>query len=264
MHVTAPASSANMGAGFDTLGLALDLPFEVVVDDEPGPGFLRAEPGHPAAVAHVGAGGDGELWWRSPIPPGRGLGFSGAAAVAGAFAACGDVDRAFEVAAGLEGHPDNAAPSAHGGFCVSAGGVVIRLAVPAGLETVAWWPDSTTSTKASRAALPGSVPFADATFNVGRAALLVAAMATGRFDALATGVEDRLHQDARFGLMPDSGARAGAMRAAGALAVWLSGSGPTVVALVESGAARRVVEAVEGGGHVRRLGIAVDGVRRLA
>ncbi len=244
------------------MGLALDLPFEVVVD-APGPdGFLLAEPTHPAAVAHRAAGGTGELWWRSPIPPGRGLGFSGAAAVAGAFAACGDVDRSFAVAAAIEGHPDNAAPSAHGGFCVAAGGAVIRLDMPAGLEVVAWWPDTTTSTKRSRSSLPETVLFADAVFNVGRAALLVAAVASGRLDALATGVEDRLHQDSRFARVPASRDCAETMRSAGALAVWLSGSGPTVVALVDGGNADRVLQATPGtGGSTRRVVVSKRGVR---
>ena len=91
MHVSAPASSANLGPGFDCLGLALDLPFELLDGDEldahgaPPDGFLAAEPTHPAAAAFVVAGGSADtgLWWRSPIPPGRGLGFSGAARVAG-------------------------------------------------------------------------------------------------------------------------------------------------------------------------------------
>jgi len=264
VHVIAPASSANVGAGFDALGLALDLPFEVVVD-APGPdGFLLAEPTHPAAAAHREAGGTGDLWWRSRIPPGRGLGFSGAAAVAGAFAACGEVDRAFDAAAAVEGHPDNAAPSAYGGFCVAAGGMVIRLDMPSGLEVVAWWPETTTSTKRSRSSLPERVLFTDAVFNVGRAALFVAAVASGRLDALATGVEDRLHQDSRFAQVPASRDCAEMMRSAGALAVWLSGSGPTVVALVDEGTAEQVLRETSGaGGNARRLVVAQHGVRRV-
>lgn len=262
MHVIAPASSANVGAGFDALGLAVDLPFEVVVDAPTPDGFLLAEPTHPAAVAHREAGGTGDLWWRSPIPPGRGLGFSGAAAVAGAFAGCGDVDRAYEVAAAIEGHPDNAAPSAYGGFCVAAGGVVIRLDVPAGIQIVAWWPETTTSTKRSRSSLPDKVLFADAVFNVGRAALMVAAVASGRLDALATGVEDHLHQDSRFALVPASRECADMMRSAGALAVWLSGSGPTVLALVDAGGAEAVLGAASATcGSSRRLVVSQLGVR---
>ena len=95
--------------------------------------------------------------------------------------------------------------------------------MPAGLEVVAWWPDTTTSTKRSRSSLPETVQFGDAVFNVGRAALLVAAVASGRLAALATGVEDRLHQDSRFAQVPASRDRADTMRSAGALAAWLSG-----------------------------------------
>jgi homoserine kinase len=196
------------------------------------------------AVAHREAGGASELWWRSPIPPGRGLGFSGAAAVAGAFAACGDGDQAFDVAASVEGHPDNAAPSAYGGFCVSAGGPTIRHVPPDAVELVVWWPSSTTSTRRARAALPEQVPLADAAFNLGRAALLVAAVATGRLDAWDEATRDRLHQDVRLELAPASRSILEQCRGAGALGAWLSGSGPTVAALCRSGEAAAVREAV--------------------
>lgn len=149
MLVSAPGSSTNLGPGFDCLGLAVELPFLLSVG-EPTPGrtMHEVEPTHPAAVAFRDAGGDAgvRLWWSSPIPPGRGLGFSGAARVAGAFAAlrCAGADtatarsEAFVVAAGLEGHGDNAAASAHGGLTVAVDRTVVRLDPPTGVALLAW------------------------------------------------------------------------------------------------------------------------------
>ena len=299
MIVRAPASTANLGPGFDALGLAVDLPFDVWVPDVaagadaagaagadaagdgaddagagvagpvadvesgdvPPAGFLVAEENHPAAIAHRAAGGSGELWWRSPIPPGRGLGFSGAAAVAGAFAATRDREAAFEVAAEVEGHPDNAAPSTHGGFCVTAGDATIRLDPPTGVDLVVWWPATTTSTRRSRAALPEEVSFADAAFNVGRAALLVAAVAAGRLDAWDAGTRDRLHQDRRLELAPESADVLDRCREHGALGAWLSGSGPTVAALCAPETTGALLAALAGSGTARSLGLCDDGVR---
>ncbi len=275
MIVRAPASTANLGPGFDVLGLAVDLPFDVWTpegsDGSAPPGFHLAEPNHPAAVAHQTAGGAGELWWRSPIPPGRGLGYSGAAAVAGAFAASGDRDVTFEVAAEVEGHPDNAAPSAYGGFCVTTGETTIRLDPPDGVELVVWWPSSTTSTRRARAALPAEVPFDDAAFNVGRAALLVAAVASGRLDAWADATRDRLHQDRRLEQATESAEVLDRFRSAGALGAWLSGSGPTVAALCDGDSAARILAELEGSGTStgtstgtsRTLSLAAEGVRAL-
>jgi homoserine kinase len=187
--VTAPASSANLGPGFDCLALALDLPFRLALASTAPDGFHRAEASHPAVVALLEAGGPDDVacWWHSPIPPGRGLGFSGAARVAGAYAAArlDGLDHhearegACRVAAALEGHADNAAASAHGGVVVAAGERVARLDVPGDLSVVTWSPTSATSTDASRRRLPDSVPLADAAYSVARAALWVAALATG-------------------------------------------------------------------------------------
>lgn len=267
MIVRAPASTANLGPGFDALGLAVDLPFDVWTpegdEEQPPSGFHLAEENHPTAVAHRAAGGAGDLWWRSPIPPGRGLGYSGAAAVAGAFAATGDVDGAYRVGAEVEGHPDNAAPSAFGGFCVTTGETTIRLDPPAGVELVVWWPSTTTSTKRARAALPSEVLFDDAAHNVARAALLVAAVATGRLDAWHDATRDRLHQDRRLEEAPESAEVLDRFRSAGALGAWLSGSGPTVAALCEAGATAQVLAGLEGSGTSRTLSLAAEGVRRV-
>jgi homoserine kinase len=281
MHVRVPASSANLGPGFDALGLALDLPCDVADDPAPllapGPGGAPgvdpdrpADPGHPAAVAHRIAGGTGPLWVRTAIPPARGLGFSGAARVGGALLAArrgGDDPvaaraRAFEIAAALEGHPDNAAASAHGGCVVAAGGHVVDVPwrVP-GTVTV-WVPDVRTGTDESRGLLPATVPFADAAHAVGRAALLVAALAGGALDVLRAATEDRLHQDVRLARLPSSRAALDAFLAAGAWAAWLSGSGPTVAALVPGGATPGgAVPGLPADGVVLHLAVDHEGAR---
>lgn len=269
MKVTAPASSANLGAGFDCLALAVDLPFELA--DEPSDGFHPLDEHHPAAVAHRAAGGvSGALWWRSPIPPGRGLGFSGAARVAGAALAAvaagvpaGDVARrAFEVAADLEGHPENAAASAFGGFVVCAGLVVasppVRLE---GLDLVVWYPPSSSSTDRSRRALPASVPFADAVHNLSRSASMVAGLVAGDRAAVAAGAVDRLHQVTRLADQPRSASVLETLVAEPATwAAWLSGSGPTVAALVESTGAERVASALAPDGRAAVRAVASSGV----
>ncbi len=268
MLVRAPASSANLGSGFDVLGLALDVPFWIA--DEPLADLLAMDDRHPAWEAHRQAGGDGDLWWRSPIPPGRGMGFSGAARVAGAMLAlvgAGEDERtardgAFEVASTLEGHPDNAAASAYGGVVAAAGGRVVPVHDAFDAVIVLWWPDSSTSTRKARAVLPAAVPFGDAVVNVGRVALLVAAFAAGDREAMAVAVQDRLHQDARLALSPGSGEALDAMRAAGPIAAWLGGSGPTVAALVDRDRAEQVAAALPPGHRrvveIDRVGATVD------
>jgi homoserine kinase len=244
MLVAAPASSANLGPGFDCLGLALGgLPFQLTDAPPAGDRWHDVGPTHPAHRAFVDAGGEptAPLWWRSPIPPGRGLGFSGAARVAGAYLAArlggSDHAGAQQVAAAragaLEGHPDNAAASAFGGLTVSAGGRTVRLDPPEGVEVLVWSPRTATSTDASRRTLPRTVELSDAVFAASRAALWVAAVATGELGLLRTASEDRLHQAHRLAGRPDSAAALAAMRDHPAvLAAWLSGSGPTVAALV--------------------------------
>ncbi|MFI5043718.1 MAG: homoserine kinase [Acidimicrobiales bacterium] len=273
MLVSAPASSANLGPGFDCLGLALDLPFRVGVGGTAaGADLLPAEPGHPVVEAYLAAEGRPgvELGWRSPIPPGRGLGFSGAARVAGAYLAARQGGRdhhaarqvAFTVAADLEGHPDNAAASAYGGFVVAVEDRVERLSVPVGVRVVVWWPSDTTSTDRSRRQLPDTVHLTDAAFNIGRTALWVAAMARGDLGALRRACEDRLHQRARLADREDSARTLERSLADPAvLGAWLSGSGPSIATLVQSDHAESVARTLaDGGGRVRVVDIAVDGV----
>ncbi|MEZ5323198.1 MAG: hypothetical protein R2698_14220 [Microthrixaceae bacterium] len=294
MIVRAPGSSANLGPGFDCLGLAIDVPFDV--SDTRLDTFHAVEPGHPARRGYVEAGGDPgiALWWRSPFPPGRGQGFSGAARVAGAFlalehagtAAGADPEvarrRAFGVAAALEGHADNAAASTWGGFTVATPDRALRVPVPPEVALVMWWPARRTSTASSRGALPGAVPFPDAVGNVAHASLMVAALGTGNWDAVGSAVLDRLHQDRRLDAQPRSREVLALVRGIPHVyGAWLSGSGPTIAALVPVAEAERVaatlaglVGVTRGGDDPRSAGdeagervsvraIADDGVRAL-
>ena len=275
MPVTVPASSANLGAGFDALGVALDLRAVIGLADEPP--VARAEPatgGHPAAVAFAAAGGTGGVWVRSPIPPGRGLGFSGAMRVGATVAAWiqrgGDPaalddsrrQALMEVPARLEGHPDNAAASMFGGFTVASGDTVARIPTALRPAIVVWVPQgATTSTEHSRGTLDAQISRQDAAFNIGRAALAVAALAGGRADLLRTATEDRLHQARRLAAAPASRAVFETWQDSAAWAVWLSGSGPSVAACCDPADAEAVAAAVPGGGWVKVLGVDQHGAR---
>jgi len=247
MIARAPASSANLGPGFDALGLALALHAEVgALDDGAAgapPGATVAEPTHPAAVAHRRAGGSGRVWVRCPIPSGRGLGFSGAVRAAGALLALAQLEgpeaaqggrrRLLPLLAELEGHADNVAASILGGAVATAGGRAVRIPLGCSPAVVVAVPPFETSTAASRRLLGAGVGFDDAVFNVGRTALLVAALAAGDVDALRDATQDRLHQERRLDAAPPSRAALEAALDHGAWCAWLSGSGPTVAALCE-------------------------------
>ncbi len=237
-----PASSANLGPGFDCLGVALGLRAEIgIVDGEVPERAELAKGSHPARIAFHEGGGRGEVWVRSPIPSGRGLGFSGAVRV-GAIALAlrqqgeehcleGSRSAVFDAAARLEGHGDNVGASTYGGFVVVADRTVAQ--VPTSLEPtiVVWVPGQRTSTDESRSSLPSSVSRDDAVFNLARTGLLVAALAGGRVDLLREATRDRLHQDARLTKVPRSAQALKAFLDGGAWCSWLSGSGPTVAAM---------------------------------
>lgn len=272
IHISVPASTANLGAGFDTLGLALSLYFEAGVVDAHTPSNARTcDSSHPAAVAFHAAGGTGSIWSHDRIPMGRGLGFSGAARVGGALLAiaqregiiaANSIDArlsAFRTAAELEGHPDNAAASALGGLTVAAAGHAIRVPVAVRGEIVVWVPDNTTSTKESRTKLASRVSLADAVWNLSRSSLFVAAMVTGDVRALSEATQDRLHQDVRLAIVPDTKRAIRAALDAGAWAAWLSGSGPTMACLCDPLRAAHVAESLPREGRVHRLAIDLNG-----
>ena len=270
--VRVPASSANLGAGFDVFGMALTLHADIGVGEAPTDAIV-ADPHHPASVAFRRAGGTGDLWVRSPIPMSRGLGFSGAVRVGGAAAAHvqrlgpeslrDDVTRAsvLAVATELEGHADNAAASLYGGIVAATGSVVARVPLAVDPAVVVWVPEATTtSTDRSRTALPRTVSRADAVFNLGRVALFVAACATGDVRSLRIATEDRLHQSQRLASVPESAAALEAALGAGVWAAWLSGSGPTVAMLCDPDRTDEVAAALPSSGHTKSLRIDHEGV----
>ena len=266
MAVRVPATSANLGPGFDALGMAFSLYADVGLDGvETMPdGAAVAEPTHPAQVAFERAGGQGRVWVRNEIPMGRGLGYSGAVRIGGIAVAeaqqnGGTWDKATSGALALgtelEGHADNVAASLLGGVVATAGGLAVRVPMPFDPTMVMWVPDFETSTDRSRAALPTSVPMSDVVFNVGHTALLVAALAAGDISSLREATRDRLHQEVRFATAAPS--RAAHLRALelGAWASWLSGSGPTVAAMCAADDAERIAAGMPEGGHTKVLRI---------
>jgi homoserine kinase len=245
--VRAPATSANLGPGFDCLGLALDLWNEVHATPggslEPGDNLiLRAAN---AVFEHVGATYPGfELHSTNRIPFSRGLGSSAAAIACGLLIANHclgsplDRSRLLRLATTLEGHPDNVVPCLLGGARVALiadDGQIIEARIPIPiareLRAAVFVPDQPIATAHARGLLPASVPLADALFNVARASLLVAALASGQTDALAEATRDRLHQPYRAPLFPAGVTLLETAMQAGALGACISGAGPSVLAL---------------------------------
>jgi homoserine kinase len=247
--VRAPATSANLGAGFDCLGMALDLWNEVsatpgvLADDDSSNLILRAAR---AAYDLVGAAYPGfELRCTNRITFNRGLGSSAAAIACGVLLAneClgGPLVSAelLDLAASLEGHPDNVAPCLLGGVRVALrtdGGHVVQARVPVAIDlsAVCFVPDMHLPTPHARGILPSNVSLADAVFNVGRSSLMVAALASGDAGLLSEATRDRLHQPFRLPLFPDGATLLEAAMQAGALGAFISGAGPTVMALCAS------------------------------
>jgi homoserine kinase len=237
--VRVPASSANLGPGFDCMAAALALHLELEVEEtgefavETDLAVSRGRENlcvrafewlHPA---------DGFTFRiRSQIPLSGGLGSSAAAIVAGLMAA----DHLFELdadllslATELEGHPDNVAAALRGGFVICADGGAVRFEPPTGLEALAVVPEDPVRTRAAREALPAEVPLEDAVFNVAHSALLTLGLARGDWDLVARGLHDRLHEPHRAPLFPRSYELARRARELGALGATISGAGPTVL-----------------------------------
>lgn len=237
--VRVPASSANLGPGFDVFAAALALHLEVEVEET---GRFAVETDLAIATdrrnlcvrgfATLHPPDDFTFRIRSDIPLSGGVGSSAAAIVAGLLAA----DHLFELdadvlglATDIEGHADNVAASLRGGFVVCADGTATRFDPPAGLEAVLVVPHDGVRTREARAALPAEVPLADATHNVAHAALLVLGLARGDWELVSRGLDDRLHEPHRAHLYPRSAALASRARELGALGATISGAGPTVL-----------------------------------
>ena len=254
--VKAPATTANMGPGFDCLGMALDI-WNTVTVDTGASGFEISGEGRDSlpkdatnllyrsfARVYEGIGKPVpvvRIRCRNEIPLGRGLGSSAAAVASGLLAASElsganiPANRLLALAADIEGHPDNAAAAIMGGcrIVVSDGDALITAAVPipAELKVVLFVPEVPMPTEQARRILPQTLDRRDAVFNIGRAALLVNAFASGDLTHLSTATQDRLHQPAREAIFYPMKNIFRAAMAAGALGVFLSGAGSAVLAL---------------------------------
>ena len=267
VSVEAPATIANLGAGYDTLGLAVDMALRVSISarardatvpevelsvEGEGTGELPATRSNrvitalEAGLRELGIDDVDSIAWRisltNPIPLERGLGSSAAATVAGivaAFALAGrELDRssALRIATPIEGHPDNVAPALFGGLTASISledrVETVRIDPPADVAILAWIPERRLPTSEMRRVLPGSVPRADAISNVARVAVGVAGLASGRSEVLALLTHDRLHEPYRAAAYPELPGMIAAARAAGAIGACLAGAGSTVIAFV--------------------------------
>jgi len=237
--IRVPASSANLGPGYDAFAAALAFHLELEVEET---GTFAVESALPVpcdrsnllvrAFERLHPADGLTFRVRSTIPMSGGMGSSAAAVVAGLLAA----DHLYELdadvlalASSIEGHPDNVAAALHGGFVVCADAAAVRFDPPAALEAIAVVPGEAVDTSAARAALPASVPMADAVFNTAHGALLVLGLVRGDLDLVARGLADRLHQPPRAHLYPRSMELVAAARSLGALGATISGAGPTVL-----------------------------------
>jgi homoserine kinase len=237
--VRVPASTANLGPGFDVMAAALTLHLDLEVV-ETGTFAVETDLDVPCdrtnlvvrAFERLHPADGFSFRIDSGIPTTGGLGSSAAAIVAGLTAA----DHIFELdadiralATELEGHPDNVAAAIDGGFVIAIAGRTWRLDVPLGLEAVLVVPFDPVRTVEARAALPELVPRADAVFNIGAASLLTLGLATGDWEAVSGALHDRLHQPYRAHLYPRSAELLERARELGALGATISGAGPTVL-----------------------------------
>lgn len=285
--VRVPATSANLGPGFDTFGIALDLCNEVTIDTDASPGVTWEGEGADelpmdgsdlvsTTMASISA------LMEMPLPPlalhgvnriplARGLGSSSAATVAGVVLASRVLDlgidgwnveparrdalSVFMQAAKIEGHPDNAAPATYGGLTIVVDGSVHRLEPHPELRTVVLVPSVRLDTASARGALPDRVPMTDAVFNLGHAALLVEAL-TNDPSLLQEALRDRLHQDARLELVPEMADQFDRIRALRRVPICVSGAGPSLLAFPLDGA-EIPAEALEGPGGWRAMPLAI-------
>lgn len=260
--VRVPATSANMGAGFDTLGIALNLYSRLEVEETPG-GFeiitinntgsvqsdktnlvYRAMEKVFNAAEYTPAGL--RIKQKSRIPMTRGLGSSSACIIGGMLAANVMSGRKLtyseilDMATEMEGHPDNVGPALYGGFCVSAvdcGKTMVKsIKLKNNLKFAVMIPDFFVATKKSRGVLPEQLPFRDAVSNISASAMFQAAMATGDYDLLKFGVRDKIHQPFRKGYIDGFDDIFEKTYEAGSLATYLSGSGPTIMSILNKDA----------------------------
>lgn len=274
--VRVPASSANLGPGYDAMAAAMAMHLELEVEESGefsfDPGGLEVSTGRDNLIVRAFESlrpADGIAFrLRSEIPLARGLGSSAAAIVAGLHAA----DHLYELAltkeemlaraTAIEGHPDNVAAAIYGGFVVCGTGAdgapgAARFDPPEGLEGIVVIPPEEVSTERARAAIPAQLPLADAVANVSAAAMLVLGLRSADLDLLSRGLTDSIHQERRRDLYPRSMEIVDSARELGALGATISGAGPTVLVWTTWQDAGNVAAALEercaGWAEVKRL-----------
>jgi homoserine kinase len=262
--VRVPATSANLGAGFDCLGIALDLFASITVTFSDAEQLPTEDVGEKMVLTAIrqtyqrlgkAAPHGVRARYNVAIPLGRGLGASAVARVAGVVAVNEferkplDEHAMLDIASDLEGHGDNASPALFGGLqvCVqAANGHYLRApgSYPTDAHLAMLIPDHAMPTKEARKALPETYSKADAVHNTGRAALFVAAMASGRLDLLDEATDDRIHQRQRSELFPPMFSVFRAAKDAGAYAAWLSGAGSSIAAIAPEEKVREIAAAM--------------------
>jgi homoserine kinase len=281
LHVSAPASAANLGPGFDCLAVALDLRNEVSIEPSDGGGAQVVVEGEGVRAASRGrenlfvrafaaAGADPaglRFDMRNRIPFYRGLGSSAATIAAGITAGLAWTGREADPlpdAVRLEGHPDNVAAALLGGLTLAwssdAGPTAVRLRGECPADLVLAVPDDELPTRLAREALPETVAHRDAAHTAGRAALLVAALESGRAELLSDALDDRLHEPYRAPFVPLLDVIRGRLDGLPAYGATISGAGPSVLVWCERGAGPSVAEALAGvAPRVLQLAVAESG-----
>jgi homoserine kinase len=263
MKILVPATTTNFGSGFDTFGLALEIHNEF--DVEPSESFRVEAVGRARGIPRDESNLVIQVYKRCceilgenpkpfflrqkvDIPPARGLGSSATAILAGIEIFCSlhrrklsEVEK-LEIAFEFENHPDNLAPALKGGFVICSEKTYHSVDFPEDLSLLFFVPDYEISTSEARRVLPRAVSLEDAVFNLQRASLFLAGLLLGRYELLREGVEDRLHQPYRAGLIKEFESFKESAYQQGALAVFISGSGPALCALTIKGKAAGIRE----------------------
>lgn len=255
VHIKVPATSANMGSGYDSIGIALDMYNEITLEEHDCIEILSDTdvPKDKSNLIYQCAAKVYEICGtplkglkiteKSKIPQTRGLGSSSACTIAGIMGANAllgnplSQQNIIDLAASIEGHPDNSTPAILGGFCVALleYGKVWHVRVPIAdkVDFVVFIPSFELSTEKARSILPKKIDHKDAVFNLSRAALLAGSLVTGDLQNLGVAVGDCLHQPYRFGLIPQGMDVVKAAKGMGALGTFISGAGPSIIAIVD-------------------------------
>ena len=255
LKIKTPATTANMGAGFDAFGMAFDLFNEITIQESDNFKIISQDLTIPTdesnliykSIKHFYSYANKptptiQITQTDRIPQARGLGSSAACVVGGLVAAnalagnIADSNQLLKLACEIEGHPDNVAPALLGGLVTSVAEAekvhYVKITPPDGVTFVALIPNFKLETKSSRGVLPAQYSKADVTFNIARASLFIATMASGKWENIPTAIEDKIHQPYRKPLVPGMDEVINKAKACGALGTYLSGAGPTVMAIV--------------------------------